>query len=480
MAQSSLFKRIIAALLLVCMVLSFSACDDNDKEQGKEHNTSHKETKIQDTRIPYSREDGLNPFMAKSLMNNSVMPLIYDGLFFVDSNFNAQPSLAADFEVVDNTIIVNLASKRFSDGSVVSADDVIYSFNKAKASPYYASQLIQVNRAYAKSDRAIVFDFPIKNIYSAACLTFPVVKQGTAEDIKSIPTGSGQYKYKETPDGGRLLQNRRNTSEEYNSKNITLVNMSTSTALMYALVVNNYDATYDDLSDGSTERINASTIQVQLNNMIYLGINSSGIFADPVLRHHLNNCINREVLVNSGLEGNASPTRHPFNPSWYALKEKKYSFKASKESEDYLATALKGKTLNILTNADNSFKKKLAETLVSELNSLHVSANVVALPADQYIASAQSGAYDLLVGEIKLTNDMNISSLIGDEELINSYAEMMAGNIKPEEFAKLFDNFSPFIPIGFRKGILAYSRNINSEVRPLPESPYANIKDWVV
>ena len=473
-------KKIISLILVLCFSFSLVSCDKSSEDKDKNTDKETPQGESVEARIPYSREDGVNPYFAKSLMNSSVMPLMYDGLFYVDESYKPVPNLASDYEVVDNTLVVNLSSKRFSDAGAVMADDVVYSFNKAKASPYYASELTNIITAYAKGSKTVVFELPFKNIYSAAALTFPIVKVNSAEDIKSIPIGSGRYVYKETSDGGLLKQNIRNTSEEYDTESITLINMTTSTALLYGLVVNNYDATFDDLSSGKTQRINASAISVPLNNMVYLGINTGGSLADPVLRKNLSIIIDRKELVNSGLEGNGHVAYFPANPSWYGLKGLKTANKKTEEAAKYASDALKGKTLNILANADNPFKVKIAETLVKQLGSEDIAAAVISLPRDEYIAAASGRGYDLCVTEFMLTNDMNISPLISDEALLNAYAEMMAGNMKYKDFINLFNENPPFIPIGFRQGILAYSRNINSEIKPLPQNPYANIFEWVV
>lgn len=49
---------------------------------------------VQTLKLPYSKGDKLNPFTATSMLNQQLMPLIYDGLFALDKNYNPQPLLA--------------------------------------------------------------------------------------------------------------------------------------------------------------------------------------------------------------------------------------------------------------------------------------------------------------------------------------------------------------------------------------------------
>ena len=92
----------------------------------------------------------------------------------------------------------------------------------------------------------------------------------------------------------------------------------------------------------------------------------------------------------------------------------------------------------------------------------------------------ESGNYDIYVGEYKLTGDMNISGLINDEEFKNKYFEMLSGTITVKDFVKDFENTMPFVPVAVRNGVLAYSRSVQTEVKPMPGSVFSNLTEWSV
>ncbi len=483
MGQVRTLKRIVALAVVICIALTmlmFTSCKDDDTSSKTDDSTSSKTHESAGVRLPYSREDGMNPFNAKSLMNNSIMPLVYSGLFYVDEAYNAVPDLAAGSEVQGNTLIVTLGSKRFSDGTVISADDVVYSFQKAKESTYYASSLLFFTDVAAANSKTIVFTMNFKNVYAAASLTFPIVKLGTADAATGIPVGSGHYVYSVTTDGGLLECNSQYSDETYTMDKITLVNMSGDQALVHGLVINNYDAVFDDLSRGSSQRINASTIHVDLNNLIYLGLNPNAAFADVELRHAINVLVDRETLINEGLEGYGVATQQPFNPNWYATTDVPVPKHNIEKAEQYLSSNLAGRTLNILVNSDNNFKVKFAETLKTQLAEYGVNSTVTSVPYATYVGGVAGGYYDIYIGEYKLTNDMNIAGILADETLVTSYAEMLAGNMKCADFVTLFYDSQPFVPIAFRTGVLAYSRSVETEVVPLPHNPLANVMDWFI
>lgn len=462
------------------LIFTFTSCKDDGTDTGTDDNQVTDGNVSKEIRLPYSREDGINPFTAKSLMNNAIMPLIYAGLYSVDDSYTPIPDLAESSEVQDNTLVVNLGSKRFSDGTSVNADDVVYSFQKAKESTYYASSLTFFTGASAKNSKTVVFSMNFKNVYASAALTFPIVKQGSAEDSTSIPVGSGCYKYSSTTDGGLLEQNTQYCADTYVTDKITLVNMASSQSLLYGLVINNYDGVFDDLSSGTSQRINASTAHVDLNNLIYLGLNVNSAFSDLELRRYLSAVISRDTLLNEGLEGYGFSTELPFNPNWYAAKDVQVPKYNEADAKAYLSSKLAGRTLNILVNSDNNFKVKLAETLKTQLSELGINSTITSVAYDVYVSGISGGYYDIFIGEYKLTNDMNISGILNDEALIASYAEMLAGNMECLDFAALFYDSQPFIPVAFRTGILGYSRSVQTEVKTLPQNPYANIYDWCV
>lgn len=79
--------RAAAAILVLTVALSlvFSGCS-NKKDGGDETTTMPPEAveAVQTLKLPYSKGDKLNPFTATSMLNQQLMPLIYDGLFALD------------------------------------------------------------------------------------------------------------------------------------------------------------------------------------------------------------------------------------------------------------------------------------------------------------------------------------------------------------------------------------------------------------
>jgi len=162
------FRRVTAIIMLICIVASFTSCSKNPSggkdDKGKNTGSSSTEGQIC---IPYSREDGMNPFTAKSLLNSSIMPLLYSGLFSLNEKYEAEDALGKDAVVSGTEVTVTMDSgARFSDGSTVTADDVVYSFNLSKNSVYYSTMLLTVESVVAAARNKVVFKMAVADKYS--------------------------------------------------------------------------------------------------------------------------------------------------------------------------------------------------------------------------------------------------------------------------------------------------------------------------
>ena len=146
----------------------------------------------------YNREDTLDPFSAATQLNVCLSPLLYEPLLRPGTDFSPTLVLAQSAEQTDSTrIAVTLrANAVFSDGSAVTGDDVVYSFNKAKASENYRVALSNVQAASAKRG-VITFTLSSADPNGSYNLYFPIIKRSTDTGAASTAAvGSGAYVFK--------------------------------------------------------------------------------------------------------------------------------------------------------------------------------------------------------------------------------------------------------------------------------------------
>lgn len=473
--------RIFAFLMALCMVLLLAACNRGDDTVSKEKPDTRKPAGVaEDTDIilPYSREEGVNPFTGTSLMNEAIMPLIYDGLYTIDEHYEPSMSLVENVTVNGTTLMLTMNSeRRFSDGSVITADDVVYSYNLAKASTYYGSLLSGIADCTAGGTTTVSFTLTKPNKYIAANLVFPVVKSGTADKADSTPIGSGRYVYSQY-DAGGVLKKSDQYDEKFKAEQIFLINVPDKETLFNSLYIESVNAAVDDISDGELQRITAQTTAMPLNNLLFVGIRENGALADASVRQAMNAILERKTFVESCLGDYGVATDIPLNPEWYVLEELKTQSMDRAKARDLLAESLRDQPIKIVSMTGNAHKEQIAFELQRELVAAGVQCEVELMEPAVYRSAVKSGLYDLYVGEIRLTNDMDISSVLDDKQLESSWASVLSGASDGEAFMKAFNKQMPFLTIGFRTGVLAYSKNLDTEVKPLPGNPYGNVYQW--
>ncbi len=478
--------KIVALLAVFLLTVPLFACGKDTKDGKKDNtkNTTNKSQVNREIRLPYSHEDGLNPYAAKSLINQSIMPLLYDSLYVVDGNYKPNPSVAKSATVLATEVTVEInPSKRFANGSYICAQDVVHSFELAKQSAYYSQPIINIKKAQATGSSTVVFFLEKVDAFALSCLDFPIVKADTLTDgTMQYPESSGRYSFDNSEAAKYLKVNSSFKDNESKDKKIELVNITDSKAIIHSLVIGNIDSLFCDLGEGSYERINAGTQDVAMNNLVFLGINKySPALSSPDMRQAINTILDREKITSEGFQGHATPAFTPFNPKWYELKSVKQTGKdAEKEkAQEYIAENAKKLKIRLVVNSDNEFKVVTAQKIAQNFRTYGIEVEVVELEFGAYNSAVASGKYDMYLGEIKLTNNMNLYPVLKADDLSYAYYnQLLDGTMTMQEFLDGFYSELPFIPVCYRSGILAFSRNIAVEVKSHENDLYQNINEW--
>ena len=146
-------KKILALLLAAVMVLSlFSGCANKIDNSGyiptgnailmegqEPEDILPEEEDTQELTLAYYPDRKLNPLFGSDYINRILMSLMYQPLFAVDNNKNVTPILCGKYQVSANsrtwTFYVD-DSATFSDGTKVTAEDVLATYQKAKENDY--------------------------------------------------------------------------------------------------------------------------------------------------------------------------------------------------------------------------------------------------------------------------------------------------------------------------------------------------------
>ena len=517
-------KRIFASLLCVAMLITgFASCNVKDKFKDTIGDIQKTEPdpgidKIGYT-LPYLRTDSLHPYECESDTNRNLTVLIYDSLVRITDEFRVEMLIAHSFEKDGKIITVNLKSGvKFTDGSDVTADDVVYSFNLAKQSDYYADYLRNITDAEASGSSAVIFRLRDDNPHEVNNLIFPIVQKDSDKDSDSsdsysaeLPLGSGRYSIKEDESGKKTLTVNKQRLDGYHPKynNIGLKDITEAASVPNLFSFGEVDFYTESFSSGTYKRFTGESGEFETTNFTYLGINSSTkVLNESNVRRAIALLINRPDLASVSFAGFGVATTTPFHPSFHGLEgctlpPIKHDTKAAiglLEDAGYdIVSEIgiryapeKGKLeISLLVNKDNSFKLAIARNIQQALAEADIRVVLKEYSYAKYVSAVEAGAYDLYIGEARLSNSFDLSvffteggvlgyGIDAECESAKDYHSYENGDKTMQEFLDTFADELPFIPLAYRKGLTVRSEKIKTKNTTIVSDYYFNIDEWTV
>lgn len=485
-------KKAAALILILSLIFTvFCSCDGQSEPEIDPAIVSNLDnTKEGTLKLAYSKADMLDPFTATMTANIQILGLIYDGLFKLDKGYEPVPVIAKSGTVGGTSVNVNIDTVVFSDGSAVTAQDVIYSFERAKISPTYSERLKNFRAATATASNMVVFTLGSPDPYAVSCLTFPIVKNSSEGNL---PVGSGRYVPEISGETTYLVVNKNKSGFNPSIKTIMLVPVRDSNALESSLEIGNTGFHYNDLSNGVYSRINAKTVDMGINNLVYLAFNSaSEVFSNNLLRQAVGFSINRKEITATAFQGHARETYSPFNPDWYALASKDLILSTNIQKSLALieesGVDITEKEISILVNKENQFKLETARFIRDYLTAIGFTVNLKEYELQYYTEALELGSYDMYIGEVRLSHNMDLGSLLAGGSLsfgidpenaaCARYKQFLSGGCELMDFINTFNEELVFIPLCYRNAAVSYSNELQSETNCCDGDVFYDIETW--
>ena len=541
--MKKIFLKKALAVLLLLIIFSLSGCRKSPQNVSSEISSETvKDNGRNYLTLLYSASDTFNPYTAKTDINRQLCQLIYDPLLSLDNEFNPVFKIAESAVVSGKSCTVKLNSIRFSDGSNVTADDVVYSCNLAKStSGIYSASLYEVKSVSAKDETTVYFSLTKNDPYFINNLTFPIIKAGSekitdSDSVLQPPVGSGRFKVSD--DKLSLIANDNYYGKTGNITVIRLINAPDDESVAHYVEVGAADIYYTSISDGNLIRMSGKKISINLNNLIYIGVNQNyGPLTESMLRQAISTGIDRKKICQDSFYNNAMPAEGFFNPVWNQTKSvqniqtqsdpqitveilEKIGY--NKFDSKNIRTNESGEKLSftLLVNSENRIRAVAAQQIASQLKEYGISVTVVEKTFNEYTECLKKGDFQLYLGEIRLTENMDISSLVteggsaayglktsdnkdkdtdnskdsdddskdqtdnqdtGSEEnqcavVINGF---YGGNNTIADVASVLQTQMPVIPVCYRTGALFYNDNIENINNPSASDIYFSIGSYI-
>lgn len=427
-------KKLICILVAICMFLTFAGCRTAANINSSSENTEVVPSQSTDGKtvsLLYSYSDSFNPYTAKTAANRDIATLLYDSLIKTNNNFEPILVLASSAEMADKTCTVKLRDATFADGSVVVADDVVYSYNLAKNSSRYSYNFYEVTSVSAADSKTVVFKLSQNDPYFTNLLDFPIIKSGssgvTDADGKEIaPIGCGRYYLAE--DGTSFKLNPNYYGKKGSIDTVKLINSPDAASTSHYVEVGATAVYYTE--GDNIVRMSGKKTEVNLNRFIYIGINSSyGSLQSREMRYAISSALDRDAICQTAYYNNALPATGFFNPYFKATKalqsiDKKPNSKITVEnlskigynnmnSNGYYANASgNNPVFTLLVNSENASRVAAAETIAAQCKTAGIQINVIKCSYGQYVERLTSGNFQLYLGEIQVLDNMDFSQLV--------------------------------------------------------------------
>lgn len=535
------FKQLLCCFLIFCFLLTIAGCSKNSQTLSNDEETSESTDEPISERdyltLLYSSADSFNPYTLKTDVNRQLVKLIYEPLVKVNDRFEAVNALANSVKIKGDMCTVTLKDAKFSDGTSVTAKDVVYSYNLAKNSEtVYADKLYGVSSVSEKNGK-IEFKLIKNDPYFANVLDFPIIKEESdtktdADSVSLPPIGSGRYKLNETNDG--LVLNEGYYGKIKHIKEIRLINAPDKESVAHYTEIGAADIYFTEISDGNITRMSAKRQEINLNNLIFIGINQN--FAplnQPSLRQAISSAVDRVKFCKKAYYNNAVAANGFFHPVWNETNsvqnleitansqitiENLEEIGYNKLNSDGLRVNKNGIPLKftLLVNSENRIRVMAASVIADQLESVGIGITVVEKSYSQYTSDLKSGNFQLYLGEVKITNNMDFSQLLVSggsaayglpyvtatktEDETQSEAgtqsetdtkpivapsqtvltEFYKGNATIKDVASVLQTDMAVVPLCYRTGLLFYNSSIENVKNSSLGDIYFSIESYLI
>lgn len=507
-------KRIISAVM-ACFVLS--GCTITERLDSA--STSESEENVKNTHLAnyfgltYYSGEKVNPISVKTDMNRVLVDALYEGMIYLDDNFKPQPMLCEKWEGDGTTFRFYIKEGvTFWSGKSLTADDIVYTLKYARKTEdsLYNTRMTDVSSVYAENANTVVVTLKSPNVDFPSLMDIPIFRQGTEDLTFSDGTGSyqpvqenGQWNLKpyENWHGGKV--------SEFDK--ISLVVTTRSEAAQYSFETG-------DISLMRTERIGTDSITVSgsvdiyklpTTDMHFLGFNcNEEPYNIPQVRQAISLAIDRQGISTTQLQSFAAPAVLPVNPQpayeqvnlqadrASALEMLKSVGIADNNNDGILEyESQSGRritlTASILVNSENPFKVAAANQIAASLTAIGIKTSVKEVSFEDYQSRLSNGNFDIYYGEVRMTPDFDLRSLImtGGNLNYGGYSNIQtdqlvvqaretAGDDAKSQLYQHFMNETPIAPVVFAKDQVIIRSNLIKGFSPSPNWIFHGSGGW--
>lgn len=248
---------------------------------------------------------------------------IFDGLVR-DYNGEIVPALAESWVFADDAKSITFKlrpSTKFHNGDPITAEDVVFSINRAAASPFVTIMASAIDKAEKIDEQTVLVNFKYPYGPGLKCFTTTALyimnKKAIEADEDGYgknPVGSGPYVLKEWISGEKMVMEA--FSDYYDGepaiKKITYIQIPDPSIFLIALEKGEIDIIDSNTPEEARQALidNKKLQYAECDSNAFLNImfnNTKGVFADKRVREAVSYAVDRQELIDGAKNGMAAP-----------------------------------------------------------------------------------------------------------------------------------------------------------------------------
>ena len=498
------FFSLILALMLLCSC-SYVPSDSSSSSASSATSSPSGDTSSSEnaTYSPFTLGAyalyGFHPVLSNSQANLTLAPLLYESLFSVNGQFEAEPVLCDSYTVSEDGLVWTFSIRsgiNFSDGTSLTGEIVADALTLAKSpASFYASRLSEVS-SIRGTGQQVTITLSTPNGSFPTLLDIPIAL-GEGER----PLGTGPYVLSET--GTHLSLIARSDWWQGSSQlpvwEIPLTSIGKAENLITAFDSGEVSLIDADLT-GNDALGYSGSYQVwdyASTNFVYLGYNTrQGLCRDVEIRKAIAQSIDREQICESVFARHAVEATLPVHPN-SALYDTELAQSLALKSNAFEGLDLSGRSLTLLVNIENTAKSTLANLIAKQLElASGISVTVDRLPWEEYLEALSQGDFDLYLGEVSLSADFNLTQLLSPTGTLNyggwnnsacgamiASMQSSAGEERQVAARRLYsylNQWCPIAPICFKNGTVLTQYGRVSNLSPVQNNLFFHLSQWTV
>lgn len=387
----------------------------------------------------------------------------------------------------------------FSDGTSLSAEDVVYSLEQAqRKGSIYRERLSDVTDVTASGSTTVVIEVNAADAAFDTLLDIPIISRSGG----SSPIGTGPYVLNTKK--GKAVSLTRNTSWWQDgtlpADTIDLYAADDSDMMIFGFGSDSISMVDTDLTGTNALSYTGdyNVVDYPTTSMIYVGCNThSGPCQDQSFRQALYYVFDRDTLATKMLSGHAEPTVLPVSPKSKLYDEKlaeTYAWSEETAKKKLADGHYYHQTLKLIVNQESAFKTAFAEELKKELEAIGIKVQVEALAWDEFADALDERSFDLYLGEVKLKSSFDLTAVIGSngnlnyggyqnkdlEKLLTQFqtADKATRATAAKNLYKAVADAAATIPLCFKNHSVLTHWSANASITPTQQNLFYHIAEW--